>query len=175
MKRLVAILATLTLAVSADAADKIESAFGLTLGAVFEPRPGDVCFSKIGYGYAYFFAPNPGNSALCEYQVFVSPNTHRIYRIVGIGLYADKDKRLEIGAAIETFLQNKYGEGEVGAKFTNHEIAQGSRHVTVIMSGRSRAEIGVVYEDKILMDQARREDLENQVAERLRTIDGAGL
>src|SRR5687768_2659483 len=104
-------LLTLSLSVfacTAIGAENIEGAFGVKLGDVFAPKKAPIT----GYDFpAYEFTPEKPNSAFSTYLVFITPNTHRIFRIMALGLAPDAETALKQSKAIGAVLHQKYGEG----------------------------------------------------------------
>src|SRR5262245_20876873 len=68
----------------------IEGAFGQKFGEKFTPDP----TARIEQGEhqgGYRFTPQKPNPQFSEYIVFVTPNSHRIYGIVGVSTYEEKE------------------------------------------------------------------------------------
>ncbi len=148
---------------------EIMGAFGVQLGDYFDPS------SAIGTGELtdgtpmYKFDPKKKFRSFNEYYVLITPKTHKIYGIWGIGTVGNSQKCEKEQALIMDLLQKKYGvqENEVpfdpltGAK----NIDQGNRDVTVKCSGFVDMSfvdmsINIRYYDRELKKLAEKERLE---------------
>jgi len=163
MKHILAILTAITFATTALAADKIEGAFGLRLGDSFEPSGRRLVVEGVtDTEDAFEFVPKKPNPAFSTYVVFITPNTHRIYRILAISKPADSALANEQSNIIIALLHRKYGAGPFrGGQFT---ISQESRNVTVtIWSAGSQVSLRADYRDETLVTQASEERLDNKL------------
>ena len=166
-------------------AEKIEGAFGLKLGDVFE-MPAGTKLEPTKYPSGIEFTPHPGNPTFSEYWVLITPNTHRIYQIHA---YSESPHQKAQGGyptfdRVAAFLARKYSDKPVApaGKFV---VDQGTRHLEVdntqggYSQGREGTEywykIEVTYTDLILEKQAEAERLQNVMDALLPTADGTGL
>ncbi len=132
MKRILTLLATLALPISAFAIDPLDGAFGLRLGDVFTPNEtnsqGTVRTDEHAHLPAYRFQPQVPNRNFTEYWVYVTPTTHRIFRIVAVGHANNTTLAESQQDAILAVARDKYY-----GDFSIHDrwIFQGTRSVTV--------------------------------------------
>jgi hypothetical protein len=148
---------------------KIMGAFGIQLGDYFDTS------SAIGTGELedgtpmYQFSPEKKFRSFDDYYVLITPKTHKIYGIWGIGTAENSQKCEKEQALIMDLLKKKYGVKEkegffdpvTGAK----NIDQGNRDVTVKCSGfRDMSfvdmSINIRYYDRELKKLAEEERLE---------------
>ncbi len=148
---------------------KIMGAFGIQLGDYFDTT------SAIGTGELedgtpmYQFTPEKKFRSFDDYYVLITPKTHKIYGIWGIGTAENSQKCEKEQALIMDLLKKKYGVKEkegffdpvTGAK----NIDQGNRDVTVKCSGfRDMSfvdmSINIRYYDRELKKLAEEERLE---------------
>jgi hypothetical protein len=160
--------------VSATAA-KIEGAFGLKLGDVFHP-PNDLAGAKqTEREIRYPFTPETANKIFSEYYVFITPTSHRIYRIVALAKYRDGNAGYKVSQAISALLRQKYGEpGKItGSARGEAAIIQNSRSVDMIndASGPDGVTFHVNYEDRDLALEAE----EERMAIIIKDVDTTGL
>jgi len=159
---------------------KIMGAFGIQLGDYFDTS------SAIGTGELedgtpmYQFSPEKKFRSFDDYYVLITPKTHKIYGIWGIGTAENSQKCEKEQALIMDLLKKKYGVKEkegffdpvTGAK----NIDQGNRDVTVKCSGfRDMSfvdmSINIRYYDRELKKLAEEERLEIVGSK----VDGSGL
>lgn len=148
---------------------KIIGAFGIQLGDYFDTT------SAIGTGELedgtpmYQFTPEKKFRSFDDYYVLITPKTHKIYGIWGIGTAENSQKCEKEQALIMDLLKKKYGVKEkesffdpvTGAK----NINQGNRDVTVKCSGFGDMSfvdmsINIRYYDRELKKLAEEERLE---------------
>src|SRR5688500_13902975 len=108
MKLSILTLSLFVFACTAIAAENIEGAFGLKLGAVFHPKTAPITEYDFA---AYEFRPEKPNSNFSRYVVFITPSTHQIFRIMAAGTAPDSDTASKRSKALGTVLHQKYGEG----------------------------------------------------------------
>lgn len=148
---------------------KIMGAFGVQLGDYFDPS------SAIGTGELedgtpmYQFNPEKKFRSFDDYYVLITPKTHKIYGIWGIGTAENSQKCEKEQALIMDLLQKKYGVQEKERLFDPltdvKNIGQGNRDVTVKCSGFGDMSfvdmsINIRYYDRELKKLAEEERLE---------------
>ncbi len=129
---LLASLASLTLSTSSPAAEPLLGAFGLKFGAVFSPNEttpqGTVRTDERVRLPAYRFQPPAPNRLFIEYWVYLTPTTHRVYRIVAIGRANTEELAISQQNAVLTVAREKYdGDFSIHDRWVN----QGTRSITV--------------------------------------------
>jgi hypothetical protein len=100
------------LALNAYGAEKIEGAFGKKLGDVFD-RNSAIGTSKLTDGTPmYEFLTTNGFRSFKRYYVLMTPVTHKIYSIWGIGNVENTEAGQKEQAVIMEILKQKYGSDE---------------------------------------------------------------
>ena len=162
-------------------AEKIEGAFGFTLGQKFEPTTPLVEREKdYNFHNVYAVTPPTPNEQFVLYYVRLTPTTHLISTIIAVGKPIAGDAGVETQLSVEAYLQAKYGEGS--CKFAN-EISQDHRYITVAgAQNPARTITNVYYTDSDLEAQADREQAQLDAAraadharQLLKTFDGKGM
>ncbi len=163
-----------------DGGQEIIGAFGLQLGDYFDPS------SAIGQGELtdgtpmYQFEPKKKFRSFDEYYILVTPMTHKIYGIWGIGTSENPQKCEKEQALIMDLLQKKYGiqknEGSFDPATGAKNIDQGNRDITVKCSGFVDMSfvdmsINIRYYDRELMKLAEKERIE-MIGDK---VDASGL
>ncbi len=146
--------------------EEITSAFGLKLGDVFEPSQAIGTSSLTDGTPMYRFLPTKKFRSFEDYYVMITPKTHRICSIWGIGPVENTGKCEKEQAVIIELLAKKYGqpEGEgffdsiYGAKRIDH----GNRDITVKCSGFVDSSIEIRYTDRELKELAENERIEKE-------------
>jgi hypothetical protein len=179
------ILATTPAAV---AADKIEGAFGLKLGDVFEPKtspipkgPDGVQFSLNG---AYEFTPKERNKDFSDYYVFITPNSHLVCKILAVHKEpAESGNAANCHAfrnALTAILHLKY-EGTFDEKSrSDSNIGQGRRSIGTFapVVVNQTCWLAIFYSDDELTQRASEEREQNRVKairESVKSVDATGL
>jgi hypothetical protein len=132
MKRLLFLLASLICTFSALAVDPLDGAFGLKFGEVFTPNEnnpsGLVRTDDHSRMLAYQFKPAAPNRSFNEYWVYITPATHRIFRIVAVGRANNEDLAVSQQNAVLAVAREKYS-----GDFSIHDrwVFQGVSSVTV--------------------------------------------
>jgi hypothetical protein len=160
---------------STFAADKLEGAFGKKLGDVFDPSSA-IDTSKLTDGTPmYEFSTTNDFRSFKRYYVMVTPTTHKIYSIWGIGNVENTEAGQKEQAVIMELLKQKYGtEGKQGLLDTMGDvkrISQGSRYVLTKLSGFLDVTLDIRYYDADLEKVAEKERL----AEETKNADKSGL
>jgi hypothetical protein len=163
--------------IPARAVEKIEGAFGLKLGDVWHPK--EKPDMKYGGGEGYTFTPAQPNSAFSDYLVWITPESHRIFKIMAIGVAPDGKTAEARCAGIAAVLNEKYGgcgfaqrvtveDRAVCTQLYPQQVRQASEPQPPIM-------YAVWYEDSILSAQAVTEKNAARLKELLRNADPTGL
>ena len=170
------------------AADKIEGAFGLKFGEVFEPKtatlsktPNDANFSLAG---AYEFTPKRPNKEFTDYFVFITPSSHLVYKIIAVHKQPLENGQMagcnEFKRALDALLHLKY-EGTFDEKSRlDSAIGQGARNigVTAPIGVNDGCLVAITYADDELAHRATDEREQNRVKatkESMKALDATGL
>lgn len=155
--------------------NKIEGAFGMKLGAIFDSK------KAIGKGeltdgtVMYQFAPSNPFRSFKKYYVMITPKTHRIYSIWGIGNFDAQAKAEKEQMLILELLNKKYGsqkkEGLMDSLYDVKQVDQGDRSVVVKISGIMDVTLDIRYYDDKLRTQAEKERIELES----KKVDSSGL
>ena len=179
MKTLFSALALLLLThLPAPAAEKIEGAFGLKLGQVFNPTTPLV--KLLGRDEVYQFTPDQPNAMFSTYLVSINPKTHVVYEIVAGKEAPDGFDYDGWTRKMIAFLHARYGSLPSQERF----VKQGERSVLVssFTSPQGRQWCVVAYEDSELLSDA--DDERRMIAQRqqkeqqkelLKSVDPTGL
>jgi predicted RNA-binding Zn-ribbon protein involved in translation (DUF1610 family) len=147
--------------------EKIEGAFGKKLGDLFDPTQA-IGTSKLTDGTPmYEFATTTGFRSFERYYVMVTPTTHRIYSIWGIGSVENTSAGQKEQAVVMELLRQKYGAAEKDGLFDSmgdiKRITQGDRHVITKITGFTDVNIEIRYYDRELEKLAEKERLASEV------------
>ncbi|MHC4455340.1 MAG: hypothetical protein ACYSWS_11725 [Planctomycetota bacterium] len=116
---------------------KIMGAFGVKFGDYFDPSSAIGSGELKGKTPIYQFNPEKKFRSFDRYFVMITPKTHKIYSIWGVGRTRDGnyDKCKKEYALIMELLQKRYGSKEKEAFsnsiFLTNSVNQGNRHVLV--------------------------------------------
>lgn len=164
MIRMIVVAAFMLIASSVYAEEKIIGAFGMELGATFDPSV------TIGKGSLtdgtpmYQFRPEKKFRSFDRYFVMITPKTHKIYSIWGIGDVENTEVGKKEQAVLMTILQKKYGKPEKEGLFNSimdaKQIDQGNRYIIVKVSGFMDVTIDIRYYDRKLRELAEKERIE---------------
>jgi hypothetical protein len=164
------------------AADKIEGAFGLKLGDVYEPTTSPV--PKNDIGIAYEFTPTKPNSAFSTYLVFVTPNSHLIYKIEAVHKQPGNAEACHsFLAQVMAALRLKY-EGRFDEKSPQSgRMGQGERSIgldesSVVNVASSGCQFSITYKDNEMAGRCQQEREQNRVKkllESLKEVDKTGF
>jgi len=132
MKRFFLLCAVLAFPFICQAVDPLDGAFGLRFGDVFTPNEntprGTVRTDEYARTQAFRFQPAAPNRLFQEYWVFITPTSHRIYRIVAVGKANNIQLAESQQEAVLTVAREKYY-----GDFSIHDrwVIQGTRSVSV--------------------------------------------
>jgi hypothetical protein len=162
-------------ALSAFATDKIESAFGKKLGDVFEPSSA-VGTSKLTDGTPmYEFSTTNGFRSFKRYYVLITPTTHRIYSIWGIGSVDNTAAGQKEQAVIMEILKEKYGseakQGLLDSIGDVKRVSQGNRYIVTKLTGFTDVTLDIRYYDEDVEKAAE----EERLADETKKADKSGL
>jgi len=160
---------------SAVGADKIEGAFGKKLGDVFDPSSA-IGTSKLTDGTPmYEFSTTNGFRSFKTYYVLITPTTHKIYSIWGIGSVENTEAGQKEQAVVMELLKKKYGvdekQGILDTMGDVKRIDQGNRYVITKLNGFMDVTIDIRYYDSDLDKLAEAERL----AAETKKADSSGL
>lgn len=170
-----AAIASIVFLSAASAQEKIESAFGLKLGDVFDISQATGKTQTKGGNPIYDFKPKNPVSGLTIYRVMVTPTTHKICLIGATGSAATTSEAKAKQAVIMSLLNKKYGESappKIGDAFSDSKrITQGTRVVETNVSGILEAMLTLTYCDAELATLAEKERIAIEAAK----TDAGGL
>lgn len=160
---------------NSDSAEKIIGAFGKELGAKFEPS------SAIGSGELtdgtpmFQFSPTNRFRSFSKYYVMISPKSHIIYSIWGIGSIENDPTCKKEQQVILAILKDKYGQPLKKdlsmTLFDTEMIDRGGRDIVLKCHGFMDATIEIRYTDRLLKEQANNERIEIEG----KKLDSSGL
>jgi hypothetical protein len=143
--------------------DKIESAFGLKLGDVFNPASATGKHILADGSTAYHFVPQNPLPSLKLYFVLITPTTNRICSIRAIGPAASVQAGKMQQAMLMDLLTRKYGppekESASSSRLNAKLINQGTRSVMTLVAGSPDVTLEIRYGDGDLYGLAERERL----------------
>lgn len=165
----------LGIASSAEAEDKITGAFGIKLGQVFDPSDAIGKGSLTDGTPMYKFTPKKKFRSFSNYYVLITPKTHKVYAIWGIGNMENDPSCKKEQALVMAILQKKYGKVEKDQLFSSlydiKQINQGNRYVLTKCSGFSDVSLDIRYKDKKLETLAENE----RILLESEKVDSSGL
>ena len=139
-----AIIATLCLSIgNAIAGETIQGAFGWEFGQVIQPNKA-IATKQVSQlpqlvglrvRTLYQFAAPVTNRLFHTYFVEITPRTHRVYRITGIGDPLNAAQQDDLKKS----LQDKYARG--GPTNSPHTIDQGKRYIDISNSGMAKSRL----------------------------------
>ena len=155
---------------------QITGAFGFKFGTKFDTSRA-VKKVELGGGPAYVVEPISPYRACNVYRVVITPKTHLIHTIHGVGWFTDANGAVKEALLILELLEQKYGLNENVVNWRtfdefNHLFKKGPRRVYVfIEEGESGYEFSIIYTDENLSKKANKEQREIDLSE----IDPSGL
>jgi hypothetical protein len=160
---------------SPAAPDNIEGAFGKKLGEVFNPDYA-IGTSKLTDGTPmYEFSTPNGFRSFKRYYVMITPTTHKIYSIWGVGSVENTEAGQKEQAVLMELLRQKYGSEEKQGVFDTigdvKRIDRGNRYIVTKISGFSDVTLDIRYYDGDLAKLAEKERLATEA----KTADKSGL
>ena len=171
---LVAIFA-LSISSSINAEEKITGAFGIELGQIFNPQDAIGKGSLTDGTPMYQFSPKKKFRSFATYYVLITPKTHKVYSIWGIGNMENDPSCKKEQALLMAILQKKYGKVEKDQLFSSlydiKQIDQGNRYVLTKCSGFGDVNLDIRYKDKKLEEQAEKE----RIILESEKVDSSGL
>lgn len=173
---------TIVTAMSATAAEKIQGAFGIKLGDVFDPTGKNAL--EIGPVVGYRFFPTNAFRSFTNYYVEITPISHRIWRISACGYPPEGRSCAEEKQLIFHILKAKYAArdlylGDEDMRVTIGSISTGDRTVRVACVEKYEGgAISIAYDDMAILALCEKErrilekaNLDNQK----KKVDGSGL
>lgn len=160
---------------SAQAEEKISEAFGIKLGQVFAPS-GAIGKNSLTDGTPlYRFSPKKKFRSFSIYYVLITPKTHKVYSIWGVGNMENDPSCKKEQALVMAILQKKYGKvakDELVLKLYDiKNIDQGNRYVLTKCSGFLDVSLDIRYIDKRLQTLAESE----RILIESEKVDSSGL
>lgn len=157
------------------AEEKIKGAFGMLLGESFDLE------ESIGKGSLtdgtpmYQFKPKIAFRSFSEYFVLVTPKSHKVYAIWGIGDIKNSATCKKEQKLLMAILKDKYGENKENDLFSSlydrEIISQDDRYVMTKCDGYTDVTIEIRYEDKKYAQLAENERIELES----KKLDSSGL
>lgn len=146
--------------------EKIEGAFGKKLGEQFDPAAA-IGGSKLTDGTPmYEFSTTTGFRSFTRYYALITPTTHKIYSIWGIGNVENSQAGQKEQAVVMELLKEKYGAEKTGLFDTlgdTKRVSQGDRYVLTKTSGFGEVTLEIRYYDGELAKLAEKERLSSEV------------
>lgn len=143
--------------------ERIDGAFGKKLGDVFDTSSAVGGPKLADATPTYLFSPTNGFRSFKQYFVVVTPTTHKIYSIWGVGNVETVESGKKEQTVIMELLKQKYGaEANIGmldAMGDVKRISQGSRYVLTKLTGFADVTIEIRYYDSDLEKLAEKERL----------------
>lgn len=137
-----------------QAEEKVSGAFGIKLGEVFDVSKAIGKSSLTDGTPMYQFSPKKKFRSFSTYYVLITPKTHKVYSIWGIGNMKNDPSCKKEQALVMAILQKKYGKEERSEIFSSlydmKNIDQGNRYVLTKCSGFSDVSLDIRYTDKKL-------------------------
>lgn len=169
------LLITLALLAQAQAEEKIKGAFGVILGDTFGLSSAIGKSSLTDGTPMYRFNPKKKFRSFSRYYVLVSPKSHKIYAIWGIGDIENTPTCQREQKLLMAILQGKYGKQKDKDLFSSlydaKMISQGDRYVMTKCTGFSDVTIGIRYYDNRYEKLAENERIELES----KKVDSSGL
>ncbi len=174
-KKVLFVIALMSITVFCGAEEKIVGAFGLDLGSEYDVKKAIGKSSLTDGTPMYQFSPKIKFRSFENYYVLITPKTHKIYSIWGIGKVDNVEKGKKEQALIMTILEKKYGkpekEGFMSSMMDSSMITHGDRYVMVKLSGFTDVTIDIRYYDRKLTEMAEKERIEIEAEK----VDSSGL
>ncbi len=151
---------------AAWAFDSIEGAFGMKLGAKYLPSAGPGSSTVLDGAPAYFFKPASPSHLFDLYVVQITPASHLIHSIIGVGRSkdvetCDKDRGAMLSSLTEQYgASTKWGLEQVSGHYFDFDIILQSSHnrgIGIGCSGTSPIIFQIIYLDDDLANLAKRE------------------
>lgn len=96
------------LVVSSATASEISGAFGFEFGAEVDLNKYQQLGIDAPYGLEYSFIPENPFAPLTHYSLFVTPKSHRVYKVTAIGKFTSDKACRRVLAGLEEALEKKY-------------------------------------------------------------------
>ena len=156
-------------------AEKITGAFGMKLGDAFDPSSAIGRHELTDGTPMYQFRPKKQFRSFSRYYVMITPKTHKIYSIWGIGRMENDPTCKKEQELVMSILKKKYGQPKkkdlTMSLFDAEMIDHGNRDIVCKCSGFMDVTIDIRYTDRKLKELANKERIE-QESEKL---DSSGL
>ena len=173
--KLLLLVSFIAIQASVFATDKIEGAFGMALGQKFDPEKAIGTSSLTDGTPMYQFNPEKPFRSFTKYFVMITPTSHQIYSIWGMGSSENTETAQKEQAVVIEILKQKYGEEEKQGLMDTisdiKQIIQGDRNVIVKVSGFTDVAIDIRYTDSKPEELAENERL----ALEAKKVDSSGL
>jgi len=168
------LLASLAISATAAGTNRIDGAFGVTLGDSFEPSDAPATTTTVDEAM-YPFTPKNPHDSFNQYYVLITPVSHRVYCIWAIGPEMNVEKAKIHEEVVFKALTKKYGTGEKQGIFDGlndaKRIDKGDRGIYVNVRGFSDGQLNLRYTDSVLEKKAKDEEIEVEAKKK----DNSGL
>jgi hypothetical protein len=153
----------------------IDGAFGMKLGDEFDPSQAIGTSETSDGSPMYEFGVINGFRSFTRYYVLITPSTHKIYCIWGIGKVANTPTGQKEKSVVMELLKQKYGETDservMDVLRDAKTISKGNRAVMTKLTGFMDVVIEIRYYDFKLQEVAEKERLLTEV----KKVDGSEL
>lgn len=160
---------------TAQAEEKLSGAFGIKLGQIFKPQEAIGKGSLTDGTPMYQFSPKKKFRSFSTYYALITPKSHKVYSIWGIGNMENDPSCKKEQALVMAILQKKYGKIEKDQLFSSlydvKQIDQGNRYVLTKCSGFGDVTLDIRYKDKKLEQLAENE----RIILESEKVDSSGL
>ena len=157
------IIATIIVAAIYAFADPISGGFGIKLGDTFDPKQAVKVTKTTSGEPLYGVRPPKKVKYFDQYYVMITPKSHKIREIWGIGRYAKREECMKDFETLSILLSKKYGELKKPAIISMDEIlstSDGDRSVSIRCSGMMSYHLYLKYISEKLNDLAAQERAE---------------
>ena len=157
------------------AEEKINGAFGIKLGQPFDPNTAIGEASLTDGTPMYQFSPEKKFRSFSRYYVLITPKSHKVYAIWGIGDIENTEICKKEQDLLMTILSDKYGEKNeedlFSSLYDSEMIIQGNRYVMTKCTGLMDISVEIRYKDNEYEKLAENERIEIES----KKLDSSGL
>lgn len=157
------------------AEDRINGAFGMNLGQTFDPEMAIGKASLTDGTPMYRFVPKKKFRSFSHYYVLITPKSHIVYAIWGIGEIKNTSVCKKEQKLLMSILKDKYGKEKkkdfVSSLYDADIITHGDRYVMTKCTGFSNVTVEIRYNDNEYKELAENERIESEI----KTLDSSGL
>jgi hypothetical protein len=158
-----------------EAQEKIDGAFGIALGQVFNPSIALGEASLTDGTPMYQFSPTKEFRSFSRYFVLITPETNKVYSIWGLGNVENTPTCEKEQKLVMAILSDKYGneekQGLLSDLYDMKMITQGDRTIITKCSGFTDITMEIRYKDSQLQELAENERIKLES----KKLDSSGL